>query len=817
MNNSNNDAMDGMSVNPEGERIRSNPDPIVQERDYPNGSRNGKQNSDIMLACEETIAVPNVRAWPNQFMRTAGPAQAAPLASDIISSLLRFKWTILIIFLLVSAPTITFIWIQITPQYQARAKVRVRPIIPRLVFQTDENGRIPFYDSFVNTQVSVMRSSTVLTRVLDEQKVKDTQWYKNPKKSLMQRIRGNTNPPLERLKDALSVHPRKQTEIIDVDFIDFSAEDAKLILNTILRQYIQFVGEMSNENEEALYRQLLEEYKSLETYISGREKVVADICKTLGTETPEELVSSRRLRLDETKNRLSDLRQNIAVLEWQKRTLTDDSNDVVFVQDSEMQQRYEEDMEWRTRDVDVRTLRHQIANSGLMPKHPDRVRMAKNLEFAEELLRLREAQLDEQWHNQLQDAPGVPTTITQWRSQSINVLVESMANIHGDSPDYGEEFASVEYQLAQAKLEEQLVSEKVKKQQEEFDELLETVQLLNKEKNDLRHQRDLFETVRERQTQKDMERNVRNVIASVDVLTKAFAPSQPHSDRRMVFSAMMLVMGLGLGGGMAFLRASRNQIVYALKDMPYPMQVPFLGHVPVTHVKRSQRRSTKKSPYGTKRSESSLVESVRLVRTALLSRLNRQGNAVVLVTSAVPGTGKSHFTMTLGESFARAGKKVLMIDADLRKRTLTQRFNLFDKSGFMESLCSRSADKRNIFPTDTFGLSIMPAGGRSDNGSVFEETANGAFKACMAQLREHYDIILLDSSPILPVADATILSGQVDGTIMVERELVSRRGSQIEALTRLVSSGGSLLGTVFVGSGDHKGYGYNYGNVSGTY
>jgi Mrp family chromosome partitioning ATPase len=93
---------------------------------------------------------------------------------------------------------------------------------------------------------------------------------------------------------------------------------------------------------------------------------------------------------------------------------------------------------------------------------------------------------------------------------------------------------------------------------------------------------------------------------------------------------------------------------------------------------------------------------------------------------------------------------------------------------------------------------------------VFEEIANGAFKTCIGQLRQQYDIILLDSSPILPVADATILSGQVDGTIMVEREFVSRRAHVANALARLDSAGGLLLGTVFIGSGDGEDYGYGY-------
>jgi tyrosine-protein kinase Etk/Wzc len=255
-----------------------------------------------------------------------------------------------------------------------------------------------------------------------------------------------------------------------------------------------------------------------------------------------------------------------------------------------------------------------------------------------------------------------------------------------------------------------------------------------------------------------------------------------------------------MGGGVAFLRASRNQAIYTPKDMPHPMQVPFLGYIPVIRTRRASDDEV--SP--------AMIESIRFVRTALLSRLDGQGSTTVLVTSADAGTGKSTFTMMLGKSLAQAGKKVLVIDADFQKMTLTKRFNLSDKSGFMESLCCRSVDKRHIFPTETSGLSIVPAGKRGDDGAVFEEIANEAFETCIGELRKQYNIILLDSSPILMLADATILSSQVDGTIMVERELVSQRANIINALAHLGSAGGRLLGTVFIGSGSHEKYGYGY-------
>lgn len=845
MKNSINQPGDNKNIKPSGNGMQSNPDPIVQARDYSDKTSKAKQSSEIIIATEQTRATPSVTAWPNQFMGPGGPAHTVPVANDLIRSMLRFKWTLIIIFLLVSAPAIALIWTQIIPQYRARAELRIRPSVPRLVFRTDENGAIPFYDSFVNTQVSIIRSPTVLQRVLDQEDVKNTQWYKSPQKSLVQKLKGNIGSPLERLRDALSVQPRRRTEIIDIDFMDVSASDAKIIVNAVLEQYRKHIGTKSDEDQDKLYKQLSEEYRSLDEKIKGHESTIADLKEKMQTANPQALIDNKRIRLDETKDRLNELERNIALLELLNTPTPplEDANNVAFTRNPEIQLSYEEDEEWLRRDIDVRTLRYRIASCGLTPKHQDRRRMEKDLEFAEELRQLREMQLDKLWRERAQDISGIPTTTAQWRDQSINVLGAPIDIPNTDTTHLGQNFipvnrlgnqplnvlggsmmttndmsalsagiglVSVEQQLAQAKHEEELLAEHYDKQQKEFEELFLMAQTFEKENSDLAHERELFEAVRQQRDQKDMERKVSDVIATVEVLTDAFASSKPSNDRRVVFTAMALAMGLGMSGGIAFLRASRNQTVYTLKDMPYPFQIPLLGRVPIIDVSNSLQRLSSKTSDKKRYAQDSMTESIRLVRTTLLARMERGEKAAVLITSASPGTGKSHFTMTLGESFARAGKKVLLIDADLRKRTLTQRANLAEKPGFVESLCSKSVNKRHIFPTETVGLSIMPSGQWKDNEAFFEQTANGVFKTCIAQLRQDYDIILLDSPPIMPVADSTILSSQVDGTIMVERELVSHREDLTDALTRLISSGGRLLGTVFVGSQDRKDYGYTY-------
>ena len=732
----------------------------------------------------------------NQALELSQQMQTTHSAAVSLKSIFRFKWTLLTIFVLVTAPIVAAVWTQVVPDYRAYAEVRIRPIIPRLVFRTEDNGAIPFYTGFINTEVNVIRSLPVLLRVLDQQELRETDWYKNHQKTLVEKLRGNQNSPIERLRDNLSVKPRRNTEIIDVAFWCTNPKEAKLILNTILDQYIKYVRQRNNETEDVLDSQLADRYKSIENEILGHEKICSSLTKSLGTTLPDKLIAEKKIILEKKQTQLAELRNIKSILEWRKdRADTDDSNDVTGSMKN--QSAYYEDVEWRKLDIDVRTKQHNIENSLITSNHQDMVKAKKDLEFAKELIRRREAQLDGQWQNSPKNIAGLSTTITQRHNQLINGLGAPITNSNMIDFVFGEGLRSVEDQLTEVKQMEQILTAELAKEQAEVEELFATAQLLDKEENELLQRREVFDAVRHRLDQKRMERDVPG---SISILTQAFVSSMPQSDRRFVFTAMAIMMGLSIGGCAAYIRASRNQAIYAPKDMPYPIQALSLGNIPFIR---------KSVPDKIRQTQSQMEESVRVVRTTLLSRLNDRASTTILVTSSAAGTGKSTFTMKLGESLAQAGKKVLMIDADFRKMTLTRSFNLSGKLGFTESLCSRFINKRHIFPTETSGLSIMPAG-KQVGDAKFEQIANGAFKACIGQLSKQFNIVLLDSVPILPVADAVILSNQVDGTIMVEREIVTRRANVTNAIARIGSAGGYLFGTVFVGSGNGEDYGYEY-------
>ena len=749
-------------------------------------------------------------------LMTAAQAGDSTRHGVSLSAILRYKWTIFLITVLVAAPAITGVWMLVVPEYKARAEVRVRPIIPRLVFKTEDNGMIPLYQSFMNTQVSIMRSPTVLQRVLDHKNVQQTKWYKGYKDPLKSLMKSQTPPPMERLRDVLSASPRRRTEIIDVSFKARSAKDAAVIVNAVLDQYIAYVSETSSSTRDKIYRQLADQHKSLENEIQGREKILAKLRQELGTGVPEELVAMKRVALEEAEGKYRGVYLDMSVAQWRQKRLEaaigkikaearkrieDEKKKKVpgdkaahagvpATQPAEVRPQYHQDGDWRRMDMQVRTLQHRIESAGrdFKPGHPTMVKLAGELKFAEEMLALRQAQLDEDWKNRSK----LPTlhSPTAFPGQPI---------IDPQRPEaaYETRLQTVKAGLDLLKHQADLLLEAAKKQRENFAETFQSAQMLEKENEALRHKRRLFDAVRTRLDAKEMERNVPG---SIEVLTRAITSSKPSNDRRIVFTAMALVAGLGLGLGLAFLKAGRNQVMYAIDDLPaHAVQGPFLGQLPI--VAKSKKTPVEDNPM--------LAEAMRMVRTALVSRIREDCGSAILVSSADTGAGKSTFAVMLARSLALSGKRILLIDSDLRKRDLTVRFNLADEPGFIESLQSRSVDKRSLFPTETPDLSFMPSGQRN-GGIELELTANGAFGALIDQARSRYDIIILDSPPILPVADAGILSRQVDGTVLVVRQETSQRIEVVDALASLGSAGGKLLGTVFLTSQQNALYNSSY-------
>ena len=295
---------------------------------------------------------------------------------------------------------------------------------------------------------------------------------------------------------------------------------------------------------------------------------------------------------------------------------------------------------------------------------------------------------------------------------------------------------------------------------------------------------------------------------NIRLVDRAIIPSFPinSSKRRNITLAML--MGLILGGALAFFLEYLDNSFKIPEDVTQTLEVPFLGFVPrmsfdglSSHDKPLQPETIVASA-----PKSIVSEAYRSLRTnisfsALPEETHRasQTGLALLVTSSEASEGKSCTTANLGIALAQSGKKTLIIDCDFRKPTMHRIFQVNTQNGFAETLTVAKQDKNSrkrgsIKRTNVPNLDVIPCGIIPPNPS--ELLSSELTGLVVDSLKKKYDMILLDSPPVNLVTDSVVLSRIVDGTVMViragktKRELVKRGREQLQ------QAGATVLGGI---------------------
>lgn len=192
--------------------------------------------------------------------------------------------------------------------------------------------------------------------------------------------------------------------------------------------------------------------------------------------------------------------------------------------------------------------------------------------------------------------------------------------------------------------------------------------------------------------------------------------------------------------------------------------------------------------------KSPISEQFRTIRTNINFSSVDKEMRLLMVTSSSPGEGKSTVTANLAVTFAQQGKKVLLVDADLRKPTVHYTFNMTNTFGLTTILTRQGSFQESISSTDVQHLYVLPSGPIPPNPA--ELLGSRGMKELLREATAQYDIVLLDTPPVLAVTDAQILANECDGTVLV----VSSGQTEIEAAKKakemLTSSTTPLLGVV---------------------
>lgn len=186
-------------------------------------------------------------------------------------------------------------------------------------------------------------------------------------------------------------------------------------------------------------------------------------------------------------------------------------------------------------------------------------------------------------------------------------------------------------------------------------------------------------------------------------------------------------------------------------------------------------------------------EAVKTLRTNV--QFGGRGIQSIVLTSCFPNEGKSDIVMQLAREFGNMGKKVLLLDADIRKSALAARYQVTQTvRGLSQYLSGQTTLPAIIYQTNFDGVDVIFSGPSAPNPSELLE--DEAFAELLAEMKRHYDYILIDTPPINGIIDAAVIAKQCDGAILViESKLVSYRIAQ-KAKDQLEKSGCRILGAV---------------------
>lgn len=206
---------------------------------------------------------------------------------------------------------------------------------------------------------------------------------------------------------------------------------------------------------------------------------------------------------------------------------------------------------------------------------------------------------------------------------------------------------------------------------------------------------------------------------------------------------------------------------------------------------------------------SPISEQYKTVRTNLqFSAVDGDLNSM-LITSSAPSEGKSSVTANLAVVFAQQGKKVLLIDADMRKPTLHYTFRLDNRKGLSSVLVGGTTFEESITKSDIQGLDILPCGPVPPNPS--ELLGSKSMERLLSEASLQYDLVIFDTPPVLAVTDAQILANICDGVVMVVRSKQTEYESAQKAKALLEVGKAKLLGVVLNDKVMKKGSYYYYG------
>ena len=688
-----------------------------------------------------------IELYKAQAMGGWSGAASAPASQQslwaLIDDRLRGRWKWMLLVGAVLAVVFGVVGYRSTgPTYLSRGSIRIAPCLPQILESIPETRQIPFYQSFVATQVQYIRGRRVLEHAMENERLKSLEWAGQPNL-------------LGVLENGLEVESDRNSELI---FISYEAGDprvAQTACNAIIESYDEIHGRADGAKTSHALLRLYDLKSQLERDLRTVRSDIQGILARHHTADLRELHSAQAQRAEE-------LEEKIAAAELALKRLAARGVDGGSEAAAPLLHQLEA-IDSRLTDLrqrrDAAVTDFEFYRQRYRPGSPVYARARSNAETAERLFEAEYARALEQWETLGLEA--VPT--------------ERLEGFFDGLPP--------------ARLKEELdaLKRRVAAMREKGEQLIADIQLLaGKEFEAERTQADLDRTV---QRISGLELEGESIASRISVVQEATWPHSAYRDGRQKRAVAGAVFGLAVSFGVFFVIGTVDRRAYGagqLRSESGESRLRCLGVLPDLGRQSGDAESGEVASH-----------CVHQIRNQIEMMRDAAGGFVLVVSSPFQGDGKTSIVMALGWSYAAAGVRTLLIDCDLVGRSLTRQLGMVGREGLKEAVLRGSTTGR-IASLPVEQLSVLPVGvdRRLGPEGLRRRDLEGVFEA----VRDQYDVVIVDTGPLLGSLESTPVIGAADAVVLALKRGRSRTRLG-ECARRIEAAGTRCIGVILNGVG----------------
>lgn len=677
---------------------------------------------------------------------TKGPDLGALLRS------LRHRWMAAVAFgLPLAALSAAAAWYLLSPKFTGFAQYRVLAMAPSLL---DKNQR-PDFTTYMKTQGNLLKSRPVIQQALKSDGVK--------KLGLEARVAD----PAQYIEEELKTEFTDQAEVLTLLYAAPDPVEAVEIVKAVSAAYMELIVYAEGRERAEALNKMEKVYGDTGDSLRRKRADLKKLADQLGT-TDKETLTQQQIQLQESLRDARNALNLVASKLFDAQSMRDGYKTRLEAMRNapppsgpDLEQLLEIDVEYKQLTDRLKKIQEVADSFGESSSEPTAKRArqvvgdlkkkseARKNEVAEKLKRRTEKQNLSEWELALKQYENLVAQLTAERDRlekDVNELKAKVIQIGTSTTD-------LEVLRADVKREEQLLNDignSVERLRFEVQSNLQRVTLFQEA------------ALQKKDAKKQILAAVAAPIGVLFAVCMGLAWSEYKQRRVRCSGDVAEGLGIRVVGAVPSLRHAERHLVGANGE-------PDVSAYPV-------------------------LESFDAIRTQLLHDARAGTTRVVQVTSAVAGEGKTTLACHLATSLARAGRKTLLVDGDLRRPAVHQLFELPLQPGFSEVLLGEVEVAEGVQQTTLAGLSVMSAG--QWDREVLQSLARDGLEGMFEKLQEEFDFIILDSHPVLPAADALLMARQSDAVILSVLREVSQTPRVYAASRRLDAVGARVLGAV---------------------